>query len=145
MIHNKQNHVVLFAYPIKLKISTENTVTKIPQKKLYCEFPMQARKYLTNFVWSKSKYNFVEKISVRKFGSSSMLIIIDFHHASVATLKIKLRLELGQNSFWLKLVLVNKTVFLVRETPLLSPIASGLTINNLRVIMPLRIASKHIR
>ena len=51
---------------------------------------MQSRKYLTNFVWNKSKYNFVEKISVRKLGSSSMLIIIDFHHANVATLKIKL-------------------------------------------------------
>ena len=33
---NVMSYVVLFAYPIKLNISTKNTVTKILPKKLYC-------------------------------------------------------------------------------------------------------------
>ena len=32
------SHVVLLAYPIMLNISTRNGVTKILQRKLYCEF-----------------------------------------------------------------------------------------------------------
>ena len=32
------SHVVLFAYPIKLNISTKNIVTKILPKKLHCDF-----------------------------------------------------------------------------------------------------------
>ena len=48
MLQNKQSNshslysmtsvVVLFAYPIKLNISTRNGVTKILPKKLYCYF-----------------------------------------------------------------------------------------------------------
>ena len=34
------SHVVLFAYSIKLNISTRSRVTKVLQKKLYCEFKL---------------------------------------------------------------------------------------------------------
>ena len=43
--------VISFAYPVKLSISTRSRVTKILEKKLYCEFifPMQSRKCLTKY------------------------------------------------------------------------------------------------
>ena len=49
MLQNKQSHgrscslmsdVVIFAYPIKLNISTRSRITKILQKKLYCKFKL---------------------------------------------------------------------------------------------------------
>ena len=51
MIQSKQSHrhsiimlcvsrVALFAYPMKLNVSTKNTVTRILQKKLYSEFKL---------------------------------------------------------------------------------------------------------
>ena len=41
------SHVVLFAYPIKLNVSTKNRVTKILEKKLYVIFSDRSRQYLT--------------------------------------------------------------------------------------------------
>ena len=35
----------VFAYPIKLTISTNNTVTQILQKKLYCDFKLSLQSY----------------------------------------------------------------------------------------------------
>ena len=45
------SHVVLFAYVIKLSISTRSRVKKILAQKLYREFKfaIQSRKYLTKF------------------------------------------------------------------------------------------------
>ena len=37
---NVMSHVVLFAYSINLNMLTKSTVTKILQKKIYCEFKL---------------------------------------------------------------------------------------------------------
>ena len=45
---NVMSHVLLFAYRIKLNVSTKNTVTKILQKKLHCELNLSFQRNAEN-------------------------------------------------------------------------------------------------